>query len=353
MYGLDPSTARKFGYGVDGLLCAYYEKVAIQAHTVGAPFGMFINTGKPGQSTWKNFTTSRRASAIRTQSAPFDRSHAYKITPQLLKQVYADAKLAQQLAISNPSTTQFFSPFCEHNHPRRVMEPIFKELGRIAPNVYLVNSIWKGEEVPGTITEIHLENTKKAMSIRIPKNPFIVSFDGFGGDGSGDFPDADIPRIMARFAQAIMILGWNFRCNVKWGHADTTPINLRKALPDVPYLRGMYEAGKGREGAITWKGDDLYKPYADDHGKGDWKDNNAMCILSKVNLESVVVKDSRGNTIDVMTRFQPNHPRGSRYYSRRASVELGDLAQRKTGSRLIQIHNQPLTDADLRSHDFA
>jgi hypothetical protein len=107
-----------------------------------------------------------------------------------------------------------------------------------------------------------------------------------------------------------------------------------------------------RQGEITWPRTQLYKPFADDHGGGpQTKDNRAMAILPPQG-SSVTVYDSRGNKIDIMRRFSPDHtgtPRGARYYSRLYAYELGNLAERNTGSRLIRIGHSPLTDADFRS----
>ena len=115
-------------------------------------------------------------------------------------------------------------------------------------------------------------------------------------------------------------------------------------------MRGHNAMMKRREGAITWKGKNLYKPFADDHGTpSPTKDNKAMVILPGISKDAVKVFDSRGIVIDIMRRFLPDHEDGPRYYSGRYAFELAQSARRATGSGLIRVENMPLTDGDLRS----
>lgn len=147
--------------------------------------------------------------------------------------------------------------------------------------------------------------------------------------------------------------------NGKYSHDDNTPINQREDFPDAKYLRSQHAMMKEREGNLTWPNNALYKPMADDHGnEGVTKDNRAMCILPKGG-QFVEVLDREGKVIDRMERFKPDHvnnPKGPRYYSKLCSYELGNLAKKNTGSRLIKIRSggttYPLTDADLRSGLF-
>lgn len=338
-------------YGGDFLGGKHYQKALLAATRPGDAGGIFLRTFGDARKTVEAMLASGKFADQVVHLAPFDSSHAYPIK-KLLPQLRSDAKWLNDVSVRHPKTVVLLSPFCEHNHPASVMRPLFDELRKLAPSCLLLNSIWKGQEVPGVITEIHLTDSKRLP--RKPKGEYTVAFDGFGGDGSGDFPDADIPTILQNYADARHVRSWNFRNNGKSGHADKTPVNARKVWPDVNYLKGHRAMMKTREGKVTWtERHGLYKPFADDHG-GDsrTKDNKAMCILPGVDRASVQVKDVNGKVIDVMVRVKPDHanePKGPRYYSSKSASQLGDLAMAGTGSRQIVIHNRPPTDADLRS----
>jgi hypothetical protein len=291
---------------------------------------------------------------IRIQIAPFDNSHNYD-PKKYLPQVYKEAGRVWQLAVKYPRTTFFISPFCEHNHPRRVMDPIFRELARIAPGVQLVNSIWRGEETPLAITEIHLEDAK---SLRKPKQwPYIVSLDGFGGKGTGDATDADLDAIVSFYNDAAAILIWNFRFNGKFGHKDKTALSARKHWATYDDARGHVLILMPREGSPNWPSNALLKPFADDHGQGG-KDNKLMAILPE-KLPSVDALDIRNNLITKMPRMLPDHssdPKGARYYAPSYAYQIAEKAHKKTGSYLIRIRAgkklYPLTDGRKRSGKF-
>jgi hypothetical protein len=341
-------------YGIDALGGNHFEKELLKVAPVGGVGGLFLRTFGNAHKSGERFVNSQKFSEFLFHSAPFDRSHRYPVR-DLLSTLRADAAWAERLSRANPNVVVMFSPFCEHNHPRSVMEPVFMELQRIAPSVLMVNSIWKGEQVPGIITEIHIPSSKLLPGI--PRGEFTVSWDGCGGDPrvqyQGDFPDTDVPTILAHYARARHIRLWNFRCNGKFGNKDTTPVGQRKHWPNEHYLTGHYWMMRNREGQKTWPNSGLYKPFADDHGSGG-KDNKAMAILP-IPGGSVKVYDSRGKHIDTFAKFGKPHtgePKGNRYYSALYAYQIGNIAQQNTGSRLIRIGDMPLTDADFRSGRF-
>lgn len=335
--------------GVDYLAGVKYEKVMIDNHPKGWTAGIFLNTFGGGYGTLDRMACSGKFSEIVAHIAPFDKSHTYPID-ELKSQVMQGAKRIQRIAKKCPQTVLMPSPFCEHNHPTNKIKPILDQIKKVAPNTLPVNSIWRGGIVYGYTTEIHLENSRPRAP---PSGDYIISFDGFGGDGSGDFTDTDLVKIFSRYPKARQIRLWNFRFNGKFGHKDSASIEQRKHWPDAKYIRGHVAMMDGREGSASWPNSALYKPFADDHGEGG-KDNKAMVIL-QTSRKTARVFDSRGNLIDEMKRATTDHsgtPKGGRFYSSRFAYELGDLAKKNTGSRLIRIENLPLTDADLRSGLF-
>ena len=347
--------------GADALGAVFYAKALLRAHTPGFCVGIFyrtfVNKSVPPKKLVRLLVESKKVSELVIHLAPFDRSHTYPID-RLQKQILTDAKELE--AFANNGTKILLSPFCEHNHSAKNISPFLDQLRAVAPSCEVVNSIWKGEEVPNTITEIHLERGTKPR----PKNKqYIVSFDGFGGDGRGDFTDCDIDHFLNYYKDARQIRFWNFRCNGKFGHKDTAPVDSRKHWPSVEWLRGHYEIVKGREGAASWPYNALLKPFGDDHGEGG-KDNKLLFILPE-EASSIEVLNSLGTVIDRPMRFYPNHsgtPKGARYYSNFYACQVGDKAEQSTKSRLVSVRvrlgrkngkpfykHYPLTDVDLRS----
>jgi hypothetical protein len=341
----------KFGH--DFLAINHYYRTAVLAARPGEVAGMFLTTFGNARPTLERMAKSKKFCVIVVHLAPFDRTHRYPIS-RLKKQVLADTRFCAALA-KRTGQDIWISAFCEHQHAAKDMRPLFIEMRKIAPNCTLVNSIYKGgQEVDGTITEIHVE--KSSALPKVPKNQFIVSFDGCGSTGTGDMPDLNIDAIVQRYSAALHIRAWNFRYNGKFGHKDTTDISKRKCWPNVKYIRGTRALLDAREGGLTWGNGRLAKPFADDHGDPEpTKDNRFMVILPKVDKDSVRVFDSKGNHIDTLRRFRPDHsgdPMGPRYYSSRYAFEIANLAHKNTGSYLGKVENSPLFDLRKRSSRF-
>jgi hypothetical protein len=340
--------------GADYLGGVKYESAMIKTHPVNRVGGIFLRTFGPALNTIEKMCASFKFSEIVIHIAPFDPTHAYSLN-QYLPRVYSDAKALERLSKKYPNTVLLLSPFCEHNHSTSTMLPVFNKLKTIAPSCGYINSIWKGGRVPGIITELHLENSKKLP--KVPTENYTISFDGFGGDGSGDFSDTDIMAILNKYSTARHIRCWNFRFNGKFGHKDETPIKNRRFWPDDNYLKCHHEMMRNREGRLTFTDKMLYKPMADDHGQGG-KDNHAMIILPSRG-DSIEVLDTNGKVIDIMRRFGDPHigtPKGNRYYSSRYSYQLAEIARINTGSSLGKFRAPdiitPYTDLALRSNFF-
>lgn len=343
-------------YGGDYLAACMYESAMLKSHIPGRVGGIFLWWGKRyALSTLKKMCRSKKFSEIVVHLAPFDYSHKYPFS-KYLKQAYKDAAIIEKVSKEYPSTVIMLSIFCEHNHKKNQMIPVFNRLREIAPSCLRVNSVWKGDFVPDSIAinEIHLETSKLKKK---PEGEYTVAFDGFGGNGTGDVTDTNIHAILQIYSDARHIRIWNFRYNGKYGHKDPAPISGRKHFPNVHYLRGHDAMMKNREGVPSWDDSILWKPFADDHGEGG-KDNKAMCIIPWAK-DFVEVLDINGNVINRMKEVLPKHinkPKGSRFYSDLYAYQIGNIAQANTGSRKIRIKYKdrvtPETDADLRSGLF-
>jgi len=224
----------------------------------------------------------------------------------------------------------------------------------------MVNSIWgRGEQIDGICTEIHIETTARLPSV--PRGEYTVSLDGFGGNKnhSEAMVDADMQKVLIKYATARHIRAWGSRHNGKWDAIkDTAARDQRRHFPEVNYLRGYRMSLKVREGVQSYKKEDLLKTFSDDHGaKPPTKDNKLLVIIGKGGGDRIAeVFDSKGNKIDTMRRVLPDHkdtPKGRRYYSGKYAVEIADRAVKNTGSALIEIRSGsrklPLIDGYLRS----
>lgn len=339
--------------GCDYLGGNKYQRAVMEAHRPGDCGGIFLHTFGRAHDLVERMCKSEKFSEIVVHIAPFAKSYS---VPALKALVLKESKWLNSLAEKYDQTI-LISPFCESPNSAASMRPLFAEIRRVAPSCLLVHSIHgPGQEVDGTITEIHIE--KSSALPRVPKNEFTVSFDGCGSVGTGDMPDLDIDGIVSRYSKARHIRAWNFQFNGKFGDKDTRPINKRDDWASVQYIRQTRALLDPREGGVSWPNTMLLKQ-ADDHDEPDMlsKDNRLMCILPNRKPGSVKVFDSKGNHIDTMTspRLNPEHagePKGIRFYSKKYPFQVANLAKEKTGSCLIRVEGSPLTDARKRSGRF-
>lgn len=339
--------------GNDYLGGVKYQRAVMEAHRKGDCGGIFLSTFGDAHAFIERMCKSQKFSEIVVHIAPFAKTYS---VPKLKPLVLKESRWLNSLAIKYGQTI-LISPFCESPNSAAVMKPLFAEMKQAAPNCLLVHSIHGGgQQVDGTITEIHIE--KSSALPRIPKNEYTVSFDGCGSVGTGDMPDLDIDSILKRYSKARHIRSWNFQFNGKYGNNDNRPIFRRDDWANVPYIRQTRSLLDPREGGLTWPNTMLLKQ-ADDHDEPDMlsKDNRLMCILPNRKPGSVKVFDSKGNHIDTMTspRLNPDHagePKGIRFYSKKYPFQVANLAFKNTGSYLIRIENSPLTDARKRSGRF-
>lgn len=352
--------------GIDALAGVHYPRAVLNGTDKGQIVCIFLRTFNIVDNVKYVITQwakSNKFSMIIVHTAKFDTTHAYKITDAQLKELYQDASWLHKLS-SQTKTKIGISPFCEHNHFRKVMEPIFNRLEEIAPNCTLVNSIWKGEEIPNTLTDIHIE--KRSRLPKIPKNEFTVSFDGFGGDKNDpkrvNFTDTDVQSIIEHYEKSgrlHSVRAWNFRCNGKYSHLDVTPIGKRKMFPDKHCIRGYIYTLSKREGG-EWLKDKLYKTFADDHGVDLSKPVNRskdlkILFILPIDDATIEIKTKDGKRVATANKHPDAHtgtPKGNRYYLSMYMSQLADIVYKHSKSYLIQIKDYPLIDCRLRSGLF-
>lgn len=341
-------------FGCDLLGANKYPRESLLAQRRGDCGGIFLHTFGPAHKIIERWCKSGKFSEIVVHIAPFAKSYSVqKLRPLVLK----ESRWLNTLAVKY-GTCISISPFCESPNSAATMKPLFDDIRKVAPDCLLVHSIHGGgQEVNGTITEIHIE--KSSALPRVPKNEYTVSFDGCGSVGTGDMPDLDIDSIIKRYSSARHIRAWNFQFNGKFGNKDTRAIARRDDYPNVQYIRQTRSLLEPRDGSVTWPKTMLLKPQADDHDEPDAnsKDNRLMCIIPNRKPGTVRVFDSKGNVIDTMRSpaKDPEHngePRGIRFYSKKYAFQVANIAFKKTGSYQGRIETSPLTDLRKRSGRF-
>lgn len=326
--------------GIDCLGAALYPDEVLKALPKDAVIGFFWEEFGPARDFYlrclrQGFRTFRI-------QALWDKTHAYPVSlvPRVLK-------IAQDVeAISNKfGATTYFSPFCEHNHPRDVMLDVFAKLRKVV-NLPLVNSVWKGSFLKGEINEVHYDENGPE-----PEGDYILSGDGVGADNGAGLVDIDVEKWKARFPRAMIRLGWGLRCNLNELEQPFIPPKQRRAKPTIQYLKSVYRlmldiGGKiaGLPKGWTWKthSEDKYDLNAGKPNE-DIRANKPVLIANIRDDKGAIVLAMNGKAIGKLGYLgQFTKPGFYRYYSGTASnlygVEFAQKARRACGSELVKIN---------------
>ena len=294
------------------------------------PFGNIIKTATI-------LAESKKFPAIRVQGR-YDSNHRFP--KQIWKSLAQKCYEVNKVALKYKNVQFLYSPACEHNLSLPDIQSLMilckKEI--TAKNLQLVNSILKGSRLVGIVDEVHGKSPKR------PDNEFYsVSADGIGGKGEGNWPDINVPDWITRYGSASFIFGWDFILNGKVDWEDKTDVNKRTHWPDADDIRALDSQLEPREGPEPKIPDMLWKPIAEDNGKGDAKSRKALAIVPH-RLDEVVVKTHRGG--HVVERMQiakrdpyfKGKPSGYRYYSNEEAFKLAARAKKLSGSKLVSVH---------------
>jgi len=247
-----------------------------------------------------------------------------------------NAKEVNAWSLAHKDAQVFYSPFCEHAHPRSVMLPLFKDLIKVANNITYVNSILRsprrnGEEVPGIITEVH--NTAP-----VPKNrPYLFSFDG------EDANENDVVLYRKRHSEAQIFFLWNSRFNGKFEADDEAkPVHKRNGWPDKKLIQSIQYLWTDRGDVSTLPPRYLSKSHAENDGKGDAKAEK-YCLIIPVKQNTIDLYDIGRRKVATMTRvkdprverpWSKDNP-GWRYYATLWGFEISHKARLSTGSPIV------------------
>lgn len=209
--------------GNDTLGALHYKQALFASHPRGNSASIMLRTFGDARPLVEEMCKSGIFGAITLQLMRFSNAHSYEIK-KLLPLILDDGKWAQSLQKQFPKTPLKLSPLTEHNLPRNRSIPVFQALKKVAPSCELINTIWKGDVIDGITTEIHIENEKPRPK---PRGRYVITFDGFGGDGSVSFTGYNLRSIVIRYPDAKEIRGWDFPNNGKIDYRDKTEIDER------------------------------------------------------------------------------------------------------------------------------
>ena len=322
---------------LDYLAGAHYESEILSAHTPGVGAGFLYRPFKDP------INVAAKMAAKGGIYCPLIRIHGefqYDHTFENASAIIDYTVRANSLALKYPGTQFFYSPRCEPISSRAQALEIMLACSRrvTAGNLRLVNGVYRGPSLPGVIDEVH------GAKVRAPDGEFwFKSADGVGGNlirrpdvYDPRWVDIDVPAWMDGGPNLAAAFGWNFRFNLKYGPKDKTPVEKRKLKPSVEYIKGhtrlLFPIGGKQElkKGVTWKA------FADDHGKGDKKDNKALVIIPDKH-SSVSLYDVRGREISKAKYYGTFEGGGYRYYFPEWAYQLAAEALRKSGSEFCTI----------------
>lgn len=243
-------------------------------------------------------------------------------------------------ALANPKHAVFYSPTCEHNLKRSEAAELMLMCSRYitAPNLQLVNTIYKGSPLPGIVDEVH------GAKVKAPDSEFwFKSADGIGGNlirkpdiYEPRWCDIDVPEWMNAGDRCAAIFGWNFLFNLKFGAKDKTPVEKRKLKPSPEYIKAhtrlLFPIGgkQDTKNGLTWKA------IADDHEPEDWKDNKALAIVPERH-SLVGLYAANGKEIATAKLYGSYKAGGYRFYFREWAYQLAAKARKISGSEFCTL----------------
>jgi hypothetical protein len=247
-----------------------------------------------------------------------------------------NAKEVNAWSLAHKDAQVFYSPYCEHPHPKSIMLPLFTDLIKVANNITYVNSILRspkrnGEEVPGIITEVH-------NSAPVPKNrPYLFSFDG------EDANESDVTAYKKKHAGAQIFFLWNSRFNGKFEADDEAkPVHKRTGWPDRKLIQSIQYLWNAIGEVSKLPERYLSKSHAENNGEGDRKAEK-YCLIIPSKLDRIDLYDIRRIKIATMRReasprivrpWSKDKP-GWRYYADKWGFEISEMARIKSGSPIV------------------
>lgn len=309
--------------GFDFLGGPQFIRTAAGAYPAGWAVGVFWTQFGDG----KKFCDAMYAAGcriIRVQGT-WDPSHKYG--SDFKSRATKNCSEVNAWAKAHPLAQVFYSPFCEHNHSKATMLPFFTQLIQKYNYVTYVNSIWRGEQIPGIVTEVHGD-------AKPGNEPYIYSFDGVA------CVDADVEAMKARHSKATLFFFWDARFNGKFEANDpATAPTKRKGWPDKKHIQSIQYLWNARGDVSKFPKDYLWKSHSENKGNGDRRAEKP-CLIVPIKVSEIALTDINRTKIATLKRYDPpmtSSPwsqgnRGYRYYVDSWGFELAEKARKKTGS---------------------
>ncbi len=321
--------------GLDYLGGANYGDLITREHPEGWAAGFMLNVNDPKwpkMDCWpiiESLASSGRCPLIRVH-AVWEDNHTYSSRKHDAT-IEGEFLRTEAMAKRFPGVRFQFSWMCEHNMTAAQIRPIVQKYqGR---GVELVNSIWKGQVVPGVKTEVHGPSN-------VPRGgKHNYSFDG------DHCVDMNVEAVKRKHRDADVFFFWVVQCNGRYNNkprnlpdADNTPRNKRKAWLYEKLMDSMIFLGT-TAGDVSLKGNQIWKTHADQHGpKPDSRANKPVLISPHSGARAeLVASNGQVVAIGASAGVFNDGSRRTLYRFPEFGYELANKAIRIHGSPVVRI----------------
>ena len=223
-----------------------------------------------------------------------------------------------------PNVEFRLSPYCEHN----IKDPAFIQQTLDAMIKYYHRPYYVNSPMNGVMPSFVPNNEFHGGGH--PKTPhYQFDYDGVAAE------DADNETDKANFSNGDIFFLWGPRFNGKWSMNDTTPIPQRTGWPDSNYINALAFLATSK-GHTSLPNHYLYKMYAEMHNAADPKGGHPVIIIPE-HTNEVILRDSKGNVIDVLPYYGPYTDGRHRYYSKNMGYNRAQKAIALSGSPLCGV----------------
>jgi hypothetical protein len=301
-------------YALDLLAGARYPKVSIQEFPDGWGLGVFSSVFGDARPFVRALLETGKCPLVRVQLAWRDRhDFSRKDFPGIVQEA---RKWANLVAIF-PGVKWYFSGACENKLPRHDASDLGIEVLKVLPpGVTYVNSYIKG----GAPIDFGI-NEQHGHEANPTRQGDFFSFDGT------PCVDSNIQAYKDRHQKAAVFFFWDARFNLRWEDKDATPRAKRTEKgrrPDAKLLRSIIALASDPGTTYLPRGW-IYKSHAENHGKGDPREEKGL-VISPIKADRIELRSFSGVLLAALPYYGAYSGGGYRYYSSRWGYEISKTA---------------------------
>lgn len=298
-----------FGLDIPGAV--RFSKEAIRAIPKRFALGFFLETFGDAWPLIKRLSNSKESPLFRVH-ATWEDDHKY-IPSKHDRRIKAHFVKFLEISGMAPGMRWQFSPFCEVDGD---LTNILRELHREAPDVELVNSVWRGPFQKRILAsnEIHGDHAK-------PRGKYNFSTDGESS------VDLDIQRLKLEHKRAEVFFFWHASFNGKRNDEDRTPRPDRTFWPTPELIQSIAFQASDRGPAHLPQGW-LYKSHADVHQVPPEPRAYKPVLLAPRNVPHIDIVTKDGQRVARLPYYGPfdDGTGRSRYYADSYGYKIAERA---------------------------